>query len=134
MSVWTLLTLLCSIISVSAAVFNMATALKNSVCDVSVTHTYTNDEQRAFLRIAIENNSDNSIKVTNLVVKTDNGVVQTSDGTPYFTPFDRPYVLLSHDTVRYGYKLPIVDKPKEITISFSKRVSFMSHQKTIFLD
>lgn len=130
----TLITLICSIISAFAAVFNMVTALKNSVCDVSIIHTYTKDEQRAFLRITIENNSDNSIKVTNLVVETDNGIVQTSEGTVYFTPFDQPYVLLSHDTVRYGYKLPVSEKPKKITISFSKRVSFMRRQKTIVLD
>ena len=126
------LTLICSIISAFAAVFNMVTALKNSVCDVSITHTYTNDGQRAFLRITIENNSDSSIKITNLVVETDSGIVQTSEGTVYFTPFDRPYVLLSHDTVRYGYK--ISENPKKITIHFSKRVSFMSRQKTIVLD
>lgn len=112
----------------------MVTALRNSVCDVSIIHTYTNDEQHAFLRITIENNSDSSIKITNLIVETDNGIVRVSEGTVYFTPFDRPYVLLSHDTVRYGYKLPVNTKPKKITISFSKRVSFMSRQKTIVLD
>lgn len=129
-----LVTLICSIISASVASINMFISINNSIVDISVVHTYENDGKRAFLRINVENNSDTSVKITNLVVKTDNGIVKTSSGTPLFTPFDGPYVLLSHDTTRYGYQLSINEKPKMLSITFSKRVSLMSHRKVIFLD
>lgn len=130
----TLITLICSIISACAAVFNMVTSLKNSVADVSVTHTYENDGKRAFLRIQIKNNSDFSIKVTSLIIKTEKGILHTSNGTVYFSPFDSPYVLLDHESVRYGYQVPVEDLVKEISITFSKRVSTLSHRKIIVLD
>ena len=128
-----LVTLTCSIISALVASINMLISINNSIVDVSVIHTYENDGKRAFLRISVENNSDTSVKITNLVVETDNGIVKTSTGTPYFTPFDGPYVLLSHDTIRYGYQLSIKEKPKTLSITFSKRVSLMSRRKIISL-
>ncbi|WP_394267490.1 hypothetical protein [Limosilactobacillus vaginalis] len=129
-----LATLICSIISASVAIFNAVITMKNSIIDVATHSTYENDGKRAFLRISVKNNSDTSIKITNLVVETDKGILDTTEGTVNFSPFDGPYALIGHDTIRYAYCVPIHESVKKITLSFSKRISLLSYKKVIFLD
>ena len=128
-----LATLVCSVISAAIAIIDMLSSIINSVIDVHVTYTQGCSNSNKALRITINNNSDNSVKINNVVVMTTQGPLNTQTGTTMFSPFDKPYVLVGHDSYIYGYTFDEQLHVKQITVTFSKRVSLLSHKETIYV-